>query len=132
MIQSAGPSKSSVSQTGRPGNLVRNAYHVLNAVVVLLLVQYILTTDTLRVLVAGLTTATAWSMEISRRLSPAINRLLMGLFAPVAHPDEAEHINSATWYATAVFTLAVVAPLPAGMVGLAVLGLGDPAAAIVG
>jgi dolichol kinase len=116
----------------RPFNLLRNVYHVANAVVVLLVVEYLLVTPALRYLVAGGGFVAAWSMEASRRLSPPINALLMRLFAPVAHPDEAYHVNSATWYTTAILLLAFFFPLSAGVVGLAVLGLADPAAAIIG
>jgi dolichol kinase len=126
------PSDPGPAPIARPFNLLRNVYHVANAVVVLLVVEYVLVTPGLRYLVAGAGFAAAWSMELSRRLSPAVNTALMRLFAPVAHPDEAHHVNSATWYTTAILLLAVFSPLSAGVVGLAVLGLADPAAAIVG
>jgi dolichol kinase len=126
------PTDPGAPPVARPFNLLRNVYHVANAVVVLLVVEYLLVTPGLRYLVAGAGFVSAWSMEASRRLSPAVNLLLMRLFAPVAHPDEAHHVNSATWYTTAILLLAFFFPLPAGVVGLAVLGLGDPAAAIVG
>src|SRR5574337_1866979 len=94
----------------RRTNYVRNAYHVLNTVVVVLAVEYLLTTWTLRVAVGIAGFAAAWSMEIGRRLLPGVNRTLMKLFAPVAHPHEAHQINSATWYTTAILVLAVAIP----------------------
>lgn len=118
--------------SARPTNLLRNLYHVGNAVAVILMVQYLLTTPVLRYLVAGVGFSLAWSMEISRMASPQVNAMLMRLFAPVAHPDEAHHVNSATWYTTSILLLALFSPLYAGVAGLAVLGLGDPAAALVG
>lgn len=117
----------------RPPNLIRNVYHVANAVGVVLLVEWILPDDVrwrVGVSVAG--ALAAWTMEITRRRWPGINDVLMGLFGPVAHPHEATSVNSATWYTTAILVLALFFPLQAGVAGLMVLGLGDPAAAIVG
>jgi dolichol kinase len=117
----------------RPRNLVRNAYHVANAVGVVLLVEVVLP-DSLRVrvAVAAAGAAAAWGMELARRWSPRMNGWLMTLFAPVAHAHEANRINSATWYTTAVLVLAVAARVETGAAALMVLGLGDPAAALVG
>lgn len=116
----------------RPGNLIRNAFHVTNALVVIGLAEFVLVTDELRIGAAGLGMLAAWGMEAARRLSPAINRQLMRLFARVAHPHETTEVNSATWYATALLLLAAFVPLDIAVIALAVLGLGDPAAAIVG
>jgi dolichol kinase len=116
----------------RPLNLTRNVYHALNAVAVVLLVELLLTTPALRFGVAGAGLVAAWSMELARRVDPRINAGLMRLFARVAHPHEAVQVNSATWYTTAIFVLAVVFPVPAAAAGLMVLGFGDPMAALVG
>ncbi len=117
----------------RPPNLVRNAYHVANAVGVVLLVELVLPDDPRwRIGVATAGALAAWGMEASRRLLPRVNELLMSLFGPVAHPHEASSVNSATWYTTAILLLALLFPLDAGVAALMVLGLGDPAAAIVG
>lgn len=116
----------------RPSNYARNAYHLASAVGLLVLVRTLLATPEARVAVAAAAAAAAWGMEAGRRASPGVNRFLMRLFAPVAHPDEAEHVNSATWYTTAVCVLAVAYPLEAGVAAVAVLGAGDPAAAVVG
>jgi dolichol kinase len=74
----------------------------------------------------------AWSMEGARRLSPRINARLMRFYGPVAHPHEHFRVNSATWFATALVLLATFATRPAMMAGLAVLGVADPIAALVG
>lgn len=116
----------------RPAKLARNVYHALNAVAVVLLVELVLTTLALRIAVAGAGVTAAWSMEAARRADPRINALLMRLFAKVAHPHEAAHVNSATWYTTAIFLLALLFPVPAGVAGLMVLGFGDPTAAAIG
>ncbi|MEN0067478.1 MAG: hypothetical protein AAGA48_35430 [Myxococcota bacterium] len=116
----------------RPGNLLRNGFHVTNALVVIGLVQFVLTTPSLRIgaAIAGMTAA--WTMEAARRWSPGINRFLMTLFARVAHPHESVEVNSATWYTTALVILAIGFPVDIGIMALAVLGFGDPAAAIIG
>jgi dolichol kinase len=73
-----------------------------------------------------------WTTEALRRGHPRINALVMRVFAPVAHAHEYRRVNSATWYVTALALLSLTrAPLPCA-VGLAALGLGDPAAALVG
>ena len=75
----------------------------------------------------------AWTLETTRRVWPAWNDWLMvRVFAGVAHPHERTKVNSATWYASAMTLLALMDSLPAIVVALAVLGFGDPAAAIVG
>jgi dolichol kinase len=116
----------------RPTNYTRNVFHVLNAVWVLLLVQVVLVPTGTLLWVALGGAIWAWSMEIARRRSPAINVLLMRVFRRVAHPHEAHRINSATWYATALVVLASLFEVRAGVIGLAILGIGDPLAAVVG
>jgi dolichol kinase len=116
----------------RPTNYVRNVFHVANAVWVLCLVEYVLTTQARLLGVALAGAVWAWSMEIGRRWVPAVNTLLMKVFGPVAHPHEAHRVNSATWYATALVALALCFDVHLGVAGLAVLGLGDPMAALIG
>ncbi len=115
----------------RPTNWARNAYHAASAAALILLVEVWLTPAQV-VVVACLGAALAATMEITRRLDPRVNRVLMRLFGPVAHPHEAYRVNSATWYTLAVLLLALFSNYTAGAVGLAVLGLGDPAAAVIG
>jgi dolichol kinase len=74
----------------------------------------------------------AWSMEGVRRVSPRFNVWLMGFYKKVAHPHEHFRVNSATWFATALLLLACFATRPGMMAGLAVLGVADPIAALVG
>ena len=84
-------------------------------------------------LVVAITFATyAWSMEIGRRVHAPLNAALMRLYAQVAHPHERTHVNSGTWYATALVLLALLATRPATMAALAVCqdwSLGDRAGA---
>lgn len=105
--------------------------HVLSALVALAMVELVLS-PTSMIVVATVFAVSAWSMEIGRRVSPRINTFLMWVFGAVAHPHEKERVNSATWYATALFGLSLTASPLACSLALVVLGLGDPAAGIVG
>ncbi|MBX2803296.1 MAG: hypothetical protein KTR31_36790 [Myxococcales bacterium] len=116
----------------RPTNHVRSVVHLFNAFGVIALVHWVLTTQTLMVAASTAALLGAWGMELARRRSAAVNRVLMRFFSPVAHPHEAHRINSATWYVTAVFLMSLTVPVDVGFAALAVLGMGDPAAALVG
>ena len=82
--------------------------------------------------VAGAFAATAWSLEIGRRLSPAINRICMWVFSKVSRIDEAHRINSSTWYTTALLILAITMSPRDCALAVAVLAVADPCAALVG
>jgi len=58
--------------------------------------------------------------------------VLMRFFAPVAHANEAHEVNSSTWYVSALFLMALFAPLRAAELGVIVLGFADPAAGLIG
>ena len=116
----------------RPSNYRRNLFHVAAAAVIVLLVEYALQTKALMVGAAAAAAAAAWALELGRRYSAGFNRLLMRLFGPVAHPHEHHQINSATWYATSLVALAALFQPVVAVVALVVLGVGDPAAALVG
>ena len=114
----------------RPTNYVRNVFHVLNALVVIAVIElvpfeYIMWP-------ASCALASVWFLEISRRFSEGWNAKIMKLFGPVAHPYENHRVNSGTWFVTALFFLALTGRPEMGAVGVAVLGFADPAAALVG
>lgn len=113
----------------RPTNYTRNLFHVAMAAVALGVIVFL--PDSMLWLVVPFFIA-GWTMETTRRMSDTINVRLMKLFGPVAHPHETHRINSATWYTSALLGLALVAPFEACAVGVVVLGLGDPVAAVVG
>ncbi|MFP4598666.1 MAG: diacylglycerol/polyprenol kinase family protein [Persicimonas sp.] len=114
----------------RPTNYARSGFHVLAAVIGLLLVQYAPWALVIAVPV-GLASL-FWFLEIARRVSDRWNRALMKFFAPIAHPHERFRVNSSTWFATALSLLALTfEPVVAGS-AIMVLGVGDPAAALVG
>jgi len=117
--------------TLRPTNYTRSLFHVLSAVGSAMLVQHVLTPKT-TILVAGAFTAAGWTMEISRRHSAAANRLMMVVFKNVAHEHERHRVNSSTWYTSALFLIALTMSPMAITAALMVLGLGDPAAGLIG
>lgn len=116
----------------RPANTRRNLFHVGTALLIVLLIEFVFPTRLLMLGAASVAAVCAWALELGRRRSKALNRLLMRIFGPVAHPHEHDHINSATWYATSLVLLAALFPPTVAMVALVVLGVGDPAAAFVG
>jgi dolichol kinase len=115
----------------RPINYTRSLFHAGSGVFALSLALVFLPLHQL-LWVAGGFTVYAWTAEIARRISPRANAILMRGFKHVAHPSEWNRVNSATWYATAIFGLTLTGSLPLMIVPVAVLGFGDPAAGILG
>jgi dolichol kinase len=115
----------------RPANLARSLFHFTSAAVALGSVALLPSRGWL-IAIAVAFAMYCWSMEIARRINPAINDRLMRFYGPIAHAHERNHVNSATWYATALVSLALFASKPAMMAALAVLGVADPIAAAVG
>jgi dolichol kinase len=130
LVPEARISEARISEA-RPQNNARSVFHVGSALAALALLHWLPSRGWL-IAVSVAFAASGWTMEIARRLSPAANRRLMALFAPVAHAHERHGINSATWYCTALVLLALFAPLRAAEVGVVVLGLADPAAGFIG
>lgn len=137
MSDAASPSPASrpadrpVMRPIRAANLTRSFFHLASGLSALALLHlapgrgWVITAS-------AAIAASAWTMEIARRISPAVNERLMRLFAPVAHPHERTRINSSTWYVTALLALALLAPLRAAELGVLVLAVADPAAGLVG
>lgn len=119
--------------TLRPTNWSRIGFHVSSALGALCLLEFILTANG-TLWATGLFAGTFWFLEIGRMLSKRWNDRLMRVrfFQMIIHPHEHHHVNSATWYATALFLLAIFSPQLASASALAILGFGDPAAGLVG
>jgi dolichol kinase len=119
--------------TLRPTNWSRIAFHVASALGALVLLEIVLTpAGTLWA--TGLFASTFWFLETGRALSERMNDRLMRVrfFQLIIHPHEVHRVNSATWYATALLALALFSPAAASAAALAVLGIGDPLAGLVG
>ena len=114
----------------RPTNYARNVFHACNSLIAVGLL--LMLTERHVLAAAAFMMCLAWSLEIGRRVSPAMNDALMRLLGRLAHPHEAWRVNSATWFCTACFVVACTWNPEAATVGMVVLGFADPAAAIVG
>jgi dolichol kinase len=115
----------------RPTNYARNALHLASAISGVVALETVPSWGWATG-VALTVAALGWTLEIARQRSEAVNRFCMGLFGRTAHPHEAHRVNSATWYASALVVLSLTQALVPCLVALWVLGVGDPAAAIVG
>ncbi len=115
----------------RPFNVARSVLHVGAAGAALAAVALLPSRGWLVAVPAGVFVY-AWSTEAARRLSPRLNERVMRFYAPVAHPSEWHRVNSATWYTTALLALSLFATVPAMMTAVAVLGVADPVAGLVG
>lgn len=114
----------------RPTNYARSGFHVGAALVCLLLVVFL--TPQQLPWAAGAFAACAWGMEGLRRVSTRANAAMMAFFRPIAHEQERDRVNSATWYMTSLVLLALTGSPLLCATGVAVLGLGDPLAGLVG
>jgi dolichol kinase len=119
------------SANHRPTNYARSLFHLASAATGFASVA-LFPSRAVQLTIACAFVTYAWSMEIARRLSPAFNARIMRMYARVAHAHEWYRVNSATWYATALVVLAAFASRPGMIAGLAVLGVADPFAALVG
>jgi dolichol kinase len=115
----------------RPTNYKRSAFHVLSGAFALSLLV-LLPARGWVIAASACFAVFAWTCEIARRVSPAVNARLMRLFAPVAHPHEAYKVNSSTWYVTALILMAAFAPVRAAEIGVIVLAVADPFAGLIG
>jgi dolichol kinase len=115
----------------RPANYTRSIFHVASGGLSLALLRLVPGRGSL-IAIAATFVVVAWTLEAIRRQSPAANDLLMKILSPIAHPRERYHVNSSTWYCTALLILAAFFPLRAAEIGVVVLGLADPAAGFIG
>lgn len=114
----------------RPENASRAVLHLSGALVALTLVAVL--TPRALVVAAACFFVGVWTLELWRRRAPRVNERLNAFFERFTHPRERVHVTSTTWYVTALVPLAASGVPEAQAVGLAVLGVGDPAASFVG
>jgi dolichol kinase len=115
----------------RPTNHARSLMHLASGLGALLIIELAPWHWLLVALALG-GALFAWTAELSRRRSPAVNDKMMKLFGPVAHAHETRRVNSATWYATALLLLSLTNSTIACAVAVIVLAVGDPMAGYVG
>ncbi|MFH1465499.1 MAG: hypothetical protein ABIO70_14015 [Pseudomonadota bacterium] len=117
----------------RPTNYARNIIHVSGAVASLAVELAVLAAHPRAVLIAASSvTSVIWTLEISRRYLGWVDRGTWWAFGKAAHPHERYRVNSATWFSTSLFLLALIGSPALATVALAVMGFADPAAALVG
>ncbi len=118
--------------TLKPRNYARNAYHIFSAFLGAGL--YTAFPDrTLILWICGIYTGCMLTMEGMRVLSPKINQFMVDkMFGAIARPIEAYRMNSGTWYGIALFLMVWMFNPLACICGVLALGVGDPAAAILG
>ena len=115
----------------RPTNYSRSVLHMATASLALIVVGLIPSGAAITAITA-LFAVSCWSLEITRRIYPQWNDKLMAALGRFAHPHEAHRVNSSTWYVTALLILSLTGSKTLCVVGVAVLGAGDPIAALVG
>ncbi len=114
----------------RPTNHARSAFHVAAAAFSILLIEVL---PPLWLSLAALAYAgTFWVLELGRRRSPAMNAALLKFFRHVVHSHEATRVNSSTWYGTGLFLLTLTRSPVLCLVAVAILGVGDPLAGLIG
>jgi dolichol kinase len=127
----ATPRRGPHQTAARPANYWRSLLHFGAAAVGLVSVALI-PSHAVIVLIAVAFATYAWSMELARRAWPRLNDRLIRLYGSVIHAHERHRVNSGTWFGTALLVLALFATRPATMASLAVLGVADPVAGLVG
>lgn len=115
----------------RPTNYARSLVHVCCGLSSLLLLEYVLSPSQ-RAILPTTFALFFWFLETLRRVSSNANRFLMWVFSKIAHPREAHHVNSSTWYGTSLALLGLLFPMPLCAVAVATVALADPAASLVG
>ncbi len=115
----------------RPTNYLRNIQHIGGALLILVLLHYVLPSQSWRIGVAGVAFGFAAFLEVGRYLVPSFNRFLMSILGSIAHPHETHSVNSSSWFILSLFLLSFV-DVVYGTVAIAILGAADPAAALIG
>ena len=115
----------------RPTNWGRSIFHLANSVGCLLLVQHVLDRTGMIAAACGFALF-CWTMEALRLKFKGVTRFFMIFMRKFAHPHEHYRVNSSTWFGTALGIMSLTCMPMAASVGIMVLGLADPMAAIVG
>jgi dolichol kinase len=118
--------------TLRPRNYVRNAFHVFNALFAVTMYEFFLTYEQ-SLFVAFLCFAWYVVMDVARRVFPNAQATLFDkLFASITRPRERYIIPAATWYCLSMMLVLMLTPKTIAQVSMIVLGVGDPAATLIG
>ena len=116
----------------KPRNYTRNIYHMFSGFMSATL--YTVFPDrSLMLTIAFIYTGVLVAMEIARRFDPRINAFMVHkMFGAIARPHEAFKVNAGTWYGIAICAIVLLFSPMACVCAVLALGVGDPAAALVG
>jgi dolichol kinase len=114
----------------RPTNYLRSGFHVATGFFALAVIRY--TPHDFVLGFAAVFALFCWTLELSRQRIEWVNQACMAVLGKVAHAHERYHINSSSWYASALATLALLGTQVECGLAVMVLGIADPAAAFVG
>jgi dolichol kinase len=116
----------------KPKNYLRNLFHVVMATSGALLYEFVLSFEQAAFILISILSV-FFFLEVTRRFSKRWNDFLVDrLFFVIARPGERYRTNSGFYYVLALVLLIFLFPSPAVIMGILILGFGDPAAAIVG
>lgn len=116
----------------RPTNYTRNLFHVANALLGAGLYQWVFGRLGC-VVTLGSFLLTYVILDRARRIWPSFNEVIMdSWFKAIARPKERYTMPAAIWYAVGVLGVLLLASQTVAQVAVLVVGLGDPAASVIG
>jgi dolichol kinase len=110
----------------------RKAFHAFNAVAVAFVIAWWVPSRGLGVAILSAVVLAAFVGDAVRLTYPRANELFFRAFGKLASPREARGIASSTWYAAGILAAFAFFPQDVAVSAILVLGLCDPAAALVG
>lgn len=119
-----------MSEERRPPNLRRSLFHAASGIACLALLA--LGDERLIRWTAGCAAAFVWTVELLRRVSPAVQRAVLRALAGTQRAHEEHGVTSGTWYVSGLALVAFFAPPAARYVGVATVAFGDPLASAIG
>lgn len=116
----------------KPRNYARNIFHVANGLIGAAIYTVIPERSTV-LRIALIYFSVMAVLEITRRFSRRWNAILVDkVFGSIARPVEAHRVNAGSWYGLAMVLIVFSFSPAACVAAVLVLGVGDPAAALIG
>lgn len=110
----------------------RKVVHAFNAVAITAVIAWWEPARVLGVAILSSVVLAAFLVDAVRLHYPRANELFFRAFGKLASPREARGIASSTWYAAGILAAFALFPQDVAVSAILVLGLCDPAAALVG
>jgi dolichol kinase len=110
----------------------RKAFHATNAVLIGAAIALLNPSWGMGVAALSLIFLLALAADVARMTSPRANEFFFWAFAKLASPREARGVASSTWYMAGILAVFALFPRDVAISAILVLGLCDPAAAVVG